>query len=97
MTFEDYNWARLEMGCRKYFGIDNPRLLGDYLFSHLFWEWPPIDTMRLDEYLCRKYPDYAESDESLHDFISRIYGREALDFVMEFSGMKEKKIMPMFI
>ena len=96
LTFCDYNQRRLEDGLKRYFNITNSYELRDAFFSMLCIGEPPIDMFKMKRWLECRNPSFEFSDESMEDFITRKYGREAVDFIKEFSGMTADTSRPFF-
>ena len=71
--------ADRKMALVRYFGKGADACIEMMMVRELFGK---IDIIALDDLLLKKHPgDYDEEKESMQEFITRKYGKEAADFV----------------
>ena len=77
---------RMRAKCRELLHVE-AKNISEEMRMILFFNFPPIDLVKLGDLLEKRHPEYSE--KSLRDIVLEIYGQEALDFVMKYAGMEE--------
>lgn len=82
-----WDCRQMRMKCRQYLMMDGMEIMENTEWV-LLLNCPPLSIPRLVEKMEIKYPEYKNTDMTLQELIISKYGEKALDFILEYAGLK---------